>query len=30
MNNNSLLKKIQNMPVPILPTMVGAATLFMD
>ena len=27
MNNNSLIKKIQNMPVPILPTMVGAATL---
>ena len=27
MNNNSLLKKIQNMPVPVLPTLVGAATL---
>ncbi|MGL5152739.1 MAG: TDT family transporter [Clostridium sp.] len=27
MNNNSILKKIKNMPVPILPTMVGAATL---
>lgn len=27
MENKSLLKKIKNMPVPILPTMVGAATL---
>lgn len=27
MGNKSLLRKIKNMPVPILPTMVGAATL---
>ena len=27
MNNKSLLQKIQNMPVPVLPTMVGALTL---
>ena len=27
MSNNSLLKKVKNIPVPILPTMVGAATL---
>lgn len=27
MNNKSLLKKIENLPVPILPTMVGALTL---
>ena len=24
---NNLLKKIENIPVPLLPTMVGAATL---
>lgn len=27
MESNSIIKKIKNMPVPILPTMVGAATL---
>ena len=27
MNNKSLLQKIENLPVPILPTMVGAFTL---
>ena len=27
MESNSILKKLKNMPVPILPTMVGAATL---
>lgn len=27
MNNDSFTKKLENMPVPILPTMVGAATL---
>ena len=27
MNNKSLIKKVKNLPVPILPTMVGAFTL---
>ena len=27
MNNKSLIQKIKNLPVPILPTMVGASTL---